>query len=296
MFKIILTFILLCIYSAFAAEEISEKNPEVQQISATILYGSKENNISFFEVEGDGRAEYAPLETTEADVQINYHNYSFGNSFKISDNDDSNYLNLFFSYNFKNHSADLYYQRNDGLYKKNENSIIVKDDSNRLSSINYGAQYYYAFNKDLEISRLTSFSKTPKDNGGSWILHSFLNRFSMSGNTTFLGQRTPERFNGTNLGAGGGYGHYWSSQKFYFSFLFVLGFGYQNKETIYNDITVQDNSLGSNMSVKLAMGGFFSKKYFYGFTLDVISNQYDQSDYQIQSDTMVNAFYFGRTF
>ncbi len=321
----LLVFCGLYVFGSAAAEDKPENTPKNTKekswkdkyISANLLIGKNNHQVELAQKSGTRVRTYVPIDNQEFGAAVTYDRYTLSYTFKDRDSSDlpyyrgkTSYFNIFLSYNFKNQSGEVYYQKYKGLYLEDEASAKNEFDAygsgaSRLSTKNYGLQYYYAFEKEFLLSKLTSYPEKAYKSGGSWIAHGYLNRFILTGNPRvisdsdtayFLDIADLHQLNGYGIGAGGGYGHYFGSQNLYFSFLFSLGFGYQHQELFYTSHNSRQNALGSNVALKLGAGGFWRKYYYAGVTMDIISNSYEIKDDNVDSQTLANFLYFGRSF
>lgn len=224
---------------------------------------------------------------------------------------ESDQRNLIFSFYWRQHALDLYYQYFRGFYVSNPLTELDLHKPDRFTqfpeaeSMHWGLNWYYNVDPQ-QFSMNSAFDQTENElkAGATWVLIPFYRHWKMTlGDRIVPGtdpddlQTMPDLATGRfdTLGSSLAYAQTWTYQKYYLSILGGLGPGLQSQH--YHDGTEQQDKL--SLAAKLNFNGSIGLKpndYMMGvnFQLDSIYSQI--ADMEVYSSFVSVGCFFNKKF
>jgi len=285
--------------------------------SVTSSAGSKSHEIEIEDLDSGDILTYTPSATSEFGIAFSYKFLDVSMTRKASDSTalepyqgKTDYRDYHVGAAILKSYIEVYYQKFDKLYLEDQelaaSEYILNNKILAVKTKVFGAEYYYPFKTDYKFTNLRGELKEEvKDDGGSWLVHFFYHKFSMYSSSSLIPEEKWEQYKdlkdvtgieGRTAGIGGGYGHLWSSESFYFSFYVLYGLGFQ-QQRIYSggESSSKTTWSGSNVVVDISFGGY-SKYFFYGISGGDIANIYAINNTEITSASLVARLFVGAKF
>ncbi len=214
---------------------------------------------------------------------------------------------LVFSKHWRHSGVDIYRQAYRGFYVSSPITELDLHKPSRYPQLpdaeikNEGINYYYAFESD-KFSLSAAFNQMEFQfiNGGSWIFSAFYNHLQMALGQKFIKGSDPDslqsppdltdgRFD--TVGAGGGYGYFWTNRKYFAAGQLVAALGIQQQQFHLNvggDEKTLSPALKGNLNIA---AGVNKEDWVYGGRLLVDSLTSNMRGLQVYS-SLVNGYLF----
>lgn len=282
--KNILVFIILqsIFISAFAGESLSLGLGFVKPSLQVDLHSTKKSDSKVLEFRPNQANSTALLtQYGNLGLSLKTRNKMEGNELEIPLNSDAeDYQIRFFG---KTSSFEMKYQSYRGYYIENyrdydtslnnSSSEILFPD---LRTTNFAFNYIYNFRPEkLSLEAAFGISESQEKSGGSWLAGAFLSRQSVESNKALAPSFTGTDFSEfqnylgsrqSNLGISGGYGYYYTKEKYFASLLAMISLAYQKQKLEFTDSSKDQEVSTVQTAINLALG-YNSKKHRVAFTM-----------------------------